>query len=312
MSERESAVVRPELADLPRPQRERLAYIDFALYFLGELRRVELAEKFETGGSGATRDIALYRELAPNNCELDQSEKAYRPLATFTPLFKHQPRRALTVLSQGFGEGLGDDFEPIVRCDIPGHLSLPDVAIIAPIARAIHRGLAVRLQYTSVESGCTEKTLVPIALVDNGVRWHARAFDREKQQFRDYVLTRMESPIVLADSPATKQETAEFDEQWSRVISLNLVPHPAHPSPELVKMDYGMVDGVLNHKVRAANAGYMLQRWSVDCSPDHHLPAREFPLWLADPFALYGSNNAQLAPGYVDPKEFTTTAIKAL
>ncbi len=71
MSEIDSSLLRATLDELARPQRERLAYIDFCLYFLGELRRLELAEKFETGPSGATRDIALYRELAPENCELD-------------------------------------------------------------------------------------------------------------------------------------------------------------------------------------------------------------------------------------------------
>lgn len=312
MSEPDLAIALPNLADVSRPQRERLAYIDFSLYFFGELRRLDLAEKFETGPSGATRDIALYRELAPNNCELDPSLKTYRPLPTFSPLFKHASRRVLTVLSQGLGEGLGDDLVPLVRCDIPKPLTEPPIEVIAPISRAIHRSLAVRLFYTSVESGRTEKTLVPIALVDNGVRWHARAFDREKQEFRDYVLTRMENPVVLEGSPAGDEETVEHDAQWSRVISLDLIPHPNHPRPELVRMDYGMRDGVFNLKVRAANAGYMLQRWSVDCSPDHHLSPREFPLWLSDPFAIYGANNAQLAPGYVDPKQLTKTNIKAL
>ena len=311
MVETQAVAPRPNLDEFPRPQRERLAHIDFALYFLGELRRLELADKFETGPSGATRDIALYRECAPENCELDQAQKVYRPLPTFRPLFQHSPRRVLTALSQGFGEGLGDELESLVRCDIPAPLSVPDASVIAPVSRAIHRGLAVRLHYTSVQSGRTEKTLVPIALVDNGVRWHVRAFDREKQEFRDYVLTRMEDPIVLEDSPAKKSETAENDPQWSRIISLELVPHPDHPRPELVKMDYRMKDGVLRLKVRAANAGYMLRRWAVDCSPNHHLPDIEYPLWLPDPLALYGANNAQLAPGYTDPKELAR-AIKAL
>jgi len=312
MSEIEQAQAGLKLEGLSRQQRERLAHIDFSLYFLGELRRLELAEKFETGPSGATRDLALYRDVAPNNCELDQAQKVYRPLATFKPLFKHSPRRVLTVLSQGFGEGLGDDLEPLVRCDIPRPLTLPNVDVIAPISRAIHRGLAVRLHYTSVESGRTEKTLVPIALVDNGVRWHARAFDRNRQEFRDYVLTRMENPEVLEDAPAKKEEKVESDFQWSRVIDLKLIPHPDHPRPDLVKMDYGMSDGVFNITVRAANAGYMLQRWSVDCSPDHSLSPREYPLWLPDPFTIYGANNAQLAPGYVDPKRLSESTIKAL
>lgn len=312
MVEMESANEASGLDDYSRTQRERLAYIDFALYFLGALRRQDLTDRFGINPSGATRDIAVYRVLARNNCDLDERDKAYKPLPTFKPLFPHSTRRVLTALSQGFGEGLGDDLEPLVRCDIPIHLTLPTAEVLAPVSRAIHRGLAVRVHYTSVESGRTEKTLVPIALVDTGVRWHTRAFDREKQQFRDYVLTRMENPVVLDDSPAKKEETAEYDSQWSHVIHLKLVPHPNHPRPELVEMDYGMKGGVLSLTVRAANAGYMLQRWSVDCSPTHSLKAREFPLWLPDPFALYGANSAQLAPGWVDPKTLTQTSIKAM
>ena len=312
MTQLEEAQRRTALDELPRTQRDRLAYIDFALYFLGELRRLELAEKFETGPSGATRDLALYRELVPDNCELDQAEKTYRPLSTFVPLFEHSPQRVLTALSQGFGEGIGNELESLIRCDIPTPLTLPKTDILAPISRAIHRGLAVRLHYTSVESGRTEKTLVPIALVNNGVRWHVRAFDRERQEFRDYVLTRIEKPVVLEKSFAKKEEAAEQDSQWSRVINLDLVPHPNHPKPALVESDYGMERGVLKVKLRASNAGYMLRCWSVDCSPTHELDPRDFPLWLADSFTLYGANNAQLAPGYVDPKELTKTGIKAL
>lgn len=311
MQEIEQTAQRTKIEDLPRRQRERLAYIDFALYFLGELRRVDLSEKFETGPAGATRDIALYRDFAPENCELDQTEKVYKPLATFRPLFQHSPRRVLTSLSQGFGEGLGDELEARISCDIPSPLSIPEASVLAPIARAIHRGLAVRVNYTSVRSGRTEKTIVPIALVDTGVRWHVRAFDREKQEHRDYVLTRIENPLVLEDSPAKRDEKAENDSQWSRLINLELVPHPSHPRPELVKMDYGMKEGVLKVKVRAANAGYMLRRWAVDCSPKHDLPYFEYPLWLPDPLALYGADSAQLAPGYLKPEDLVR-AIKAL
>lgn len=307
----ETHSVASRLEGLARPQRERLAHIDFALYFLGELKRLELAEKFETGPSGATRDIALYRELAPDNCDLDQTQKVYRPLPTFKPIFQHSVRRVLTALSQGFGEGLDDGLEALVRCDVPRSLSLPDASVLAPISRAIHRGLAVRLHYTSVKSGRTEKVLVPIALVNTGIRWHARAFDREKQEFRDYVLTRMENPVVLDGSPAKPDETAENDPQWSRIIPLELVPHPDHPRPELVKMDYGMTEGKLRLKVRAANAGYMLRYWAVDCSTNHVLSCNEYPLWLPDSLALYGSNNAQLAPGFLDPAKLAK-AIKAL
>ena len=299
------------LARLTKTQLERLSHIDFKLYFLGELRRADVAHRFGTGPAAATRDIALYREIAPGNLALDNTDKVYRPTETFTPLFDHAPQRVLTALSQGFGEGIDDNLQAQVRCEIPQALSLPKMSTLAAITRAIHRGKAVRLGYTSVDSGYTEREFVPLALVDIGIRWHVRAFDRRHREFRDFVLTRMENPVVLENSPVQREETAEFDVQWSRIIELELVPHPEHPRPEIVRMDYGISeDGSLTVRVRAANAGYMLRRSAIDCSPDHSLQGIEYALWLRDPLALYGANNAQLAPGYRDPR--SKRQIKAL
>jgi len=306
---------RLDLERLPLVQRERLSHIDFKLYFLGELRRADLVKRFETGPAGATRDIAQYREIAPENLDLDQATKTYRPTPAFSPLFEHPPQRVLTALSQGFGEGIDDQWRPMVRCEFPNTkmLCLPKMSVLAPITRAINRGKAVRLGYTSIDSGWTERELVPLALVNIGTRWHVRAFDRKSKEFRDFVLTRMEKPTVLEDSPVLANETSEKDDQWNRIIELELVPHPKHPRPEVVRLDYDLPpDGVLNVRVRAATAGYMLRRWTVDCSPDHSLEGLEYALWLRDPLALYGSN-VYLAPGYRDPNpERPARTIRAL
>lgn len=294
---------RLELLDrLTQIQRDRLSHIDFRLYFLGELRRADVGARFGTGPAGATRDIAQYREIAPENLDFDGTAKIYRPSARFAPLFAHAPQRVLTALSQGFGEGTGDTLEPLVRCEFPAALSLPKMAILAPITRAIHRGKAIRLTYCSVDNGRSQREIVPLALVDTGVRWHVRAFDRKSSEFRDFVLTRMEAPTILEESPVLREETAEHDVQWSRIIELELVPHPAYPRPEVVQLDHDLPDGILRVKVRAANAGYMLRRWTVDCSPDHSLQGREYALWLKDPLALYGASSAALAPGYRSPR----------
>jgi len=121
----------------------------------------------------------------------------------------------------------------------------------------------------------------------------------------------MEEPIVLEHSVVQREETAEFDLQWSRIIELELVPHPQHTRPEVVLMDYPFAeDSVLRVRVRAANAGYMLRRWSVDCSSDHHLRGMEYALSLRDPLVLYGASSAHLAPGYKDPR--SDREVKAL
>ncbi|MEO3715799.1 WYL domain-containing protein [Roseateles flavus] len=292
----------PSLEVLTRAQRERLSHIDFTLLFLGELRRADVISKFETAPAGVTRDIAMYRALAPDNLEFDSAGKLYRPSPKFKPLFDHPPLRALATLSQGFSQIEEEKGSQVIPCEFPSTLSAPSVDVLAPITRAIHRGKAVSLTYHSVSSGATRRELVPLALVDNGVRWHVRAFDRLKQHFTDFVPTRMEGVEVLETSPVGREERADQDVQWSRIIELKLVPHPNHPRPEIVLMDYPMRDGVLTVRVRSANVGYMLRRWNVDCSPDHHLRGLEYMLWLQDPLSLYGSPNATIAPGYQDPK----------
>ena len=104
------------LSRLTKTQLERLSHIDFKLYFLGELRRADVVDRFGTGPAAATRDIALYREIAPENLLLDNADKVFRPTATFIPLFEHAAQRVLTALAQGFGVGIGDELQAMVRC----------------------------------------------------------------------------------------------------------------------------------------------------------------------------------------------------
>lgn len=87
---------------------------------------------------------------------------------------------------------------------------------------------------------------------------------------------------------AGDEETPKHDDQWNRMLELPIVPHPDKDSTEIVKRDYDMLDGVLKLRVRAAMAGYVLQQYHVDCSPDHSIADKAYRLWLQDPLALYG------------------------
>ena len=288
---------------LSHAQRERLAYIDFRLYFMGEVGRPDLASRFGVAPAAATRDLALYREVAPQNIEFDGSNKIYRIGKAFAPLFDHAPQRVLSALSLGFGDGVNGVPQPILPCESPTVLSGPHMDVLAPICRAIHQECPLTLDYYSISSGRTEREIVPFALIDNGLRWHVRAFDRKSKEFRDFVITRIRHPVVLKGQPVALHETSDQDIQWTRIVELELIPHPDQPRPEITEMDYGMRDGVLRMKLRAATAGYILRQWSVDCSPDHSLRGHEYRLWLKDHLALYGVKNAILAPGYRPPDQ---------
>ena len=102
----------------------------------------------------------------------------------------------------------------------------------------------------------------------------------------------------MLDEEPQANERQDNDIQWTRIVELDLVPHPSVERPDIIKMDYGMTDGSIRMRVRAAVVGYMLQRWRVDCSPDHCLRGPEYRLWLKDHLAIYGVKNAVLAPGY--------------
>jgi hypothetical protein len=288
------------VGSLSQPQRERLTYLEFRLYFMGGIGRPDLSARFGVAPAGATRDIAMYRELAPKNLDFHNSSKTYRISSEFVPIFEHSPQRVLSALSLGFGDGVDCEPRSLLPCEFPAILSCPRMDVLAPICRAIHTKRPVAIRYQSMSSGESERVIVPFALVDTGLRWHVRAFDRKSGEFRDFVVTRIEAPTLVDEEPKAN-ERPDNDIQWTRIVELDLVPHPRIARPEIIKKDYGMTDGSIRMRVRAAVAGYMLLRWSVDASPDHSLKEEQYRLWLSDPLALYGVENAKLAPGYRPP-----------
>jgi predicted DNA-binding transcriptional regulator YafY len=277
---------------------ERLVFIDFRCTFLGELRRGDLMARFNIGSAAATRDIAEYRNNLGGKIELDPVSKTYRLAPGFAPIFAHEVEQALTALSRGFGETQITTSGALINCEIPPHLSTPSLDILAPLCRAIHARRAVQIGYSSFSSGKSIREIVPFALANNGLRWHVRAFDRKREDFVDFVLTRIHE-VIESELPAPReQELEKHDIDWGRVLELQLVAHPKEDHPEVVALDYKMVDGVLKIRVRAALASYLLRQWLVDCSTDHSLTGTEYRLWLKNSPILYGVANAHLAPGY--------------
>ncbi len=298
----EVSIMEEVLRAMSQKQRERLRYIEFTLYFLGEVRRSDLSQQFEVGLAVITRDFAEYKKLAPQNIRFDDSAKRYVIGEAFHPIFDYQIDNVLSALSKGFNEGLSGAVPMLGNCEYPTSLSNPKLEVLAPISRAIHRGKAVQISYCSQSSGSSNRELVPFALIDNGLRWHVRAYDRKSKEFRDFVLTRILSPQILEDNFVVAAEKPDRDNQWTRIVELELVPHPDNQDPIIAGMDYAMRDEAkLKVKLRAAVAGYMLLRWNVDCTATHKLRGAVYQLWLKNHLALYDVESAHLAPGYREP-----------
>ncbi len=304
---KQTVVAKPDrlsqIAQLPQATRDRIAHIDFTLLFKGEAVRADLVDRFSIAAAQATKDFTMYRELAPGNIEYDQKLKLHKRGEAFEPLFDYDVVRTLATISQGYGDGFTGKVKPPLACEAPYHLNKPSLSIVAKVTEAIHKGKALSITYVSLSSGETTREIVPHTLVDNGLRWHVRGFDRKHGEFRDFVLTRIKAAVVLEDSTLSpsviKESELEIqDRQWNRFVELELVPHPRIEHSEAIELDYGMTEGVMKVEIRAATAGYMLRLWNVDCSKEAQLKTPEFHLWLKNHQTLYGVGNLAIAPGF--------------
>ncbi len=291
-------MMKDALTRMNQAQRDRLAFIDLQLRFFGEIRRRDLISRFDIQVAAATRDLALYRELAAKNLDYDTKGKVYRYGKWFTPLFDFPPDRVLTWLTRGYGDGYPDQIHSFIPTDSSGPKHTVNLDTLSAITRAINQQRVVEISYHSLTSGQSTRQFVPFALSDNGFRWYARGFDRKRQKFLDFVLTRIATAEII-EGNVLEKERPQQDNQWNRIVELELVPHPANiQHPDTIEVDFGMTDGVLKLDVRAALVGYLLRRWNVDCSADHNMRGMEYHLWLKNRPALYGVENINLAPGY--------------
>ncbi|WP_332397294.1 WYL domain-containing protein, partial [Vibrio metschnikovii] len=205
-----------QIAQLPQATRDRIAHIDFTLMFKGEAVRADLVDRFSIAATQATKDFTLYRELAPGNIEYDQKLKLHKRGEAFEPLFDYDVVRTLATISQGYGDGFTGKVKPPLACEAPYHLNKPSLSIVAKVTEAIHKSKALSITYVSLSSGETTREIVPHTLVDNGLRWHVRGFDRKHGEFRDFVLTRIKAAVVLEGSTLSETELETQDRQWNR------------------------------------------------------------------------------------------------
>jgi predicted DNA-binding transcriptional regulator YafY len=117
------------------------------------------------------------------------------------------------------------------------------------------------------------RRIEPHALVHDGFRWHARAFDRETESFRDFVFGRIAKPKLADDARAGPGS----DSEWQTFLALKIAPHPklTPAQARAIALDYGMKNGVTVIKVRRALLFYALRRLGLDVPENTRPPAEQ-------------------------------------
>lgn len=247
---------------------KRFEFIEWRAYWMGRVNRKDLEDQFQISTPQASLDFKGYLEAAPGNIEYDSTDKTYVVLDTFKPKFL-TPFSAERFLRQLQAVKVG-----AVELRDTWFASLPQSDVIAPIARAprpdvlrtviqaIEARKAVSVDYLSLTRRAL-RTICPHSLAHDGHRWHVRALDIEKREYRDYVLSR----II---SVSTRREICNVnpsnDVAWETPVTLRLVPHPklAPEQKAAMEYDYLMQSGFLEVRTRAALAFYFIRRHDLD------------------------------------------------
>jgi len=259
--------------------KRRLQFIEIMAYYCGNISRSMLAKAYGISDPAATKDLKLYNELAPNNLEYNPSLFSFVPSKKFDEVFADlSPRSILPMFAQNLlsiDNPSGDTpIYGISAESLPFPTRLPDKSVMAPIINAMKNKRQLTANYhslsktASLEDNVQQSRIIePHALVNNGLRWHVRAYDHEHYDFRDFVLSRFSQTEVLDENAESSQH---YDDDWNELITLQLLAHPQLNDKQKLALsyDYDMKDNVIELQVRRSLVGYLLQQMKVDTTKD--------------------------------------------
>ena len=94
--------------------------------------------------------------------------------------------------------------------------------VLRDVTRALSRRTGIQVRYQSLSSGdASERTIWPHVLVFDGIRWHVRAYDHKRGEFRDFVLQRL---LSTASTEEKSPVSADSDKEWHTFIEAEVVP----------------------------------------------------------------------------------------
>jgi predicted DNA-binding transcriptional regulator YafY len=253
--------------DDPRwPVSQRYEFIEWRVFWTGRVNRKDLEDQFDISTPQASLVLRDYQDVAANNIEYNASEKTYVRAPNFRPVFlKLSPERYLLQLQALENHAIRKRdtwFDEVPPTDaVPMIARGPEAYTLRPLVQAIETGSSVGIYYQSL-SRTGMRNICPHAFVFDGFRWHCRALDTERLEFRDYVLGRILSINQLQPSTADPSD----DIEWHTHIKLRLTPHPSLDprQRDAIAHDYRMDDGEMAVQMRLPVAFYFIKRYNLD------------------------------------------------
>lgn len=256
--------------------KKRIEFIEARLFWEGAISRKDLTDCFGISNPQASKDIKQYSELAPGNIYYDNSSKQYFASKDFSS-------KIITPTCENYFSELltsRDSEESFVCGEVPQYDVIPipsrttDPLVLRAILMAIRETSSIEIKYQSMSSPSSiSRFISPHALVNDGFRWHIRAYCHKRQGYRDFNLCRIITCGKAKASPINHSD----DLLWHNFVVFKLAPHPKlNKNQKLcIERDYGMIDGECEFKVRVAFIFYVKQQLGLNNMPESKDPKQQ-------------------------------------
>lgn len=256
--------------------RKRMEFVESRLFWEGAISRKDITDCFGISNPQASKDLKQYSELAPDNIYYDSSVKQYLATKDFVP-------KIITPTCESYFSELlisNDTEESFICGEIPQHDIVPvplrktDPLVLRDILKAIRESSIIEILYQSMSSPDPGlRDISPHALVNDGFRWHVRAYCHKRKEYRDFNLSR----IIKCGEFRFNSINHSNDLLWHNFVVFKLAPHPKlnDNQKRCIEHEYGMIDGVCDFKVRGAFVFYVKQRLGLHQLPEEKPPYQQ-------------------------------------
>jgi len=247
----------------------RYRFIEIISYWEGRLTANHLMDAFKIGRQQASKDINWYKRQYPDNLDYDLQLKGHIPTKAFKPMFTRGSADEYLQILQA-NEDLSQHYANAFMHPTATHIMRPPTRgispdILRPVIQACREQRRLDINYISLSTPEQPdgRLICPHTLVNNGFRWHVRAYCEKNQDYRDFVLSRIQG---VPDVENKARYFVDGDDRWNTHVDLIIVPHRelSKAQQHVIESDYSMVDGQLVIKTRAALVEYTLQILRID------------------------------------------------
>jgi predicted DNA-binding transcriptional regulator YafY len=265
-------------------QKRRLQYIDFELYWHGEVTRRRMRELFGISNGTARADFGRYREEFKGGMSRDEQSGRYTAMPTFSDFtpriirpdaeayleFLADPNRGADLVPSANDriEAMDTNYAELRKIEIyePPILNRKriDPTCLREVLRAMRGKQQIEICYRSphvVEDQWFD--IYPTALGNDGFRWACRCWRLDRHRWGEVVLDRIEE--VKEPKPVDPLGFGR-DEDWETVATVFLGPNPGLTESQrrAIERQYGMKDGRIGIEVRKCFLVYFLKRYQLE------------------------------------------------